>query len=286
MDSAVDVKWLEGEADRLAKELREAQPFPHLVLDDAVSIPRDVLGEFPPPDWEGWDPLGDAYQLQKFACDDIDRIPAPFAGLIEELSRPRFLRVLEKITGIQRLIPDPYLTGGGLHLSGPGGILAPHTDFHIYSQLGLYRRVNILVYFNEDWREEYGGCLELRSEDDAGNRRTVVPTWGRCVIFITDDKSVHGFPNPIVDGRWRRSLALYYYTAEEAPTFSGDATTYWREHQEREKSSARIRFGLYKVLLQGSRALSLLAHLVNPNQGLGWWKVRSSRVRKRKESGR
>ena len=43
----------------------------------------------------------------------------------------------------------------------------------------------------------------------------------------TDDRSVHGFPEPVRgEGHWRRSIALYYYTSTEAPGFSGDTTTY------------------------------------------------------------
>ena len=43
---------------------------------------------------------------------------------------------------------------------------------------------------------------------------------------------MHGFPVPIAPGHWRRSIALYYYTAHENSTFSGDSTTYWRHHGE------------------------------------------------------
>ena len=213
----------------------------------------------------------------------IDLIPEPFKTLIHEVSSPAFLRALEKLTGIDKLIPDPYLVGGGLHLSGPGGILAPHTDFHIYDGLNLYRRVNMIVYLNEDWDESYGGCLEL---GEAGKpSATVVPRWGRIMIFTTDAKSIHGFPKPIVEGRWRRSVALYYYTTEEAADFSGDSTTHWRLHGEQKGVVRKLRFGPFKTLLQASRGFSLLAHLANPNQGGGWWKTRKERIAQDKAQG-
>lgn len=275
LQCAVDLEALQAQAPALAAQYRDARPFPHIVLDGMVNVSPEDVAQFPPPEWDGWESLGTTYEFQKFVCADIARIPEPFTRLIEDLSRPRFLRLLEEITGIPALLPDPYLTGGGLHLSGPGGVLAPHTDFHIYSQLNLYRRVNVLVYLNEGWREEYGGCLELRGP--GGETKTVVPELGRCVIFTTDDKSVHGFPDPIVDGRWRRSLALYYYTSQEAAGFSGDATTYWREHGAH-VGARRTRLAAYRGLLQVSRAFSLLAHLVNPNQGMSWWKARQERI--------
>ena len=256
---------------------RQANPFPHIVVDDLFHLEPNVADLFPKPEWDGWRALGDAYQCKKFVCDDIQRIPGPFSVLIDELSRPRFLRLLEKLTGIDGLLPDPYLTGGGLHLSGPGGILAPHTDFHLYLHAGLYRRVNLILYLNEAWTEADGGCLEMWSDDEGTDREVIVPLWARCVIFTTDDQSIHGFPAPIADGKWRRSLALYYYTAVEAATFSGDSTTYWRTHGQKTGMS-RARLRLYRTLIQASRCLSILAQFANPNQGpRAWLRARQDR---------
>lgn len=283
LQCSVNIGRLEAESAALAAKYREARPFPHVVLDGIVDVGPEHLRQFPDPEWDGWDALGTTYEFQKFVCADIASIPEPFNDLIEQLSRPRFLRVLEEITGIPALLPDPYLTGGGLHLSGPGGVLAPHTDFHIYSQMNLYRRVNVLIYLNEGWREEYGGCLELRNER-TGETTKVVPELGRCVVFTTDDRSVHGFPDPIADGRWRRSIALYYYTSQEAPGFSGDATTYWREHGA-QTGARKTRVLAYRGLLQVSRGFSLLAHLINPNQGMSWWNARKQRLERAAKPG-
>lgn len=284
-DELFDLGRFKANAGEWAERYASNKPFPHIVLDDMLRVGPEFAEEhFPKEDWANWRALGDTYQVKKYTCDDISKIPGPLAKLIGELSEPAFLRTLEKVTGIPKLLPDPYLVGGGLHLSGPGGILAPHTDFHIYDAMDLYRRVNVLVYLNDDWDEAYGGCLEVgdRSKDGA----LVVPEWGRVMIFTTDDKSVHGFPKPIVEGHWRRSVALYYYTALEAPGFSGDASTHWRDHGAQRGASRRLRFGLFKVFMQASRAFSLLAHLTNPNQGMGWWKNRQERLANDAAEGR
>lgn len=238
----------------------------------------EILESFPQPDWPEWTALGDSYQLHKYSCANIERIPQPYAQLFHDLSTPSFLHALEKLTGIDNLIPDPYLTGGGLHLSGPGGVLAPHTDFHLYQQLGLYRRVNVLVYLNEDWDESRGGCLELGAP--GSTPAVVVPQWGRVMVFTTDDRSIHGFPKPITEGHWRRSVALYYYTSAEAAEFQGDTTTQWRSHGTQTGAIRKARLAIYLGLNTLSRAVSLLAHLVNPNQGMGWWRTRQARVDK------
>ena len=258
----------EPERVRMRKTFAAAEPFPHIVVENSVAIPAaEVLEAYPPPDWPGWSRFRDAYQAEKRTCDDIDRIPAPLRGMIEELHAPAFLRFLEQVTGIERLLPDPYLEGAGLHCSGPGGVLAPHTDFHYYTRLGLYRRVNVIVYLNPDWKESDGGCLELYRGDAEASERTVVPRFGTCAIFRTDDRSVHGFPRAVAEGRWRRSIALYYYTAAEAEEFSGDTTTYWRQHGN-PQGTARLRMMLYRIFLRCSSGFSRLAHRLNPTLAL------------------
>lgn len=276
--SIFDVRKFSESAESLSEAYARATPFAHAVLDDMLQVsPKELLASFPPPDWPHWQSLGDAYQIKKLSCNDIAQIPQPLAQIIGEMSSPAYLRALEKITGVGKLLPDPYLTGGGLHMSGPGGILSPHTDFHIYGALELYRRVNVILYLNEDWQESFGGCLELGLSED---KQVVTPVFGRCVIFTTDDKSIHGFPKPVIGDRWRKSIALYYYTAREAATFSGDTTTHWRKHGEQPGLRRKLRLWMFKILMKASRLFSILAHLANPNQGMDWWKTFQKNLKK------
>lgn len=267
-DSAPCFRYTDIDADgvrRLRESFENATPFPHLAIDDFVAAPRDeTLAEFPGDEWDGWHRFKDAYQAEKRYCQDLSIIPPLLAGMIQELNSAPFLRFLEQVTGIERLLPDPYLEGAGLHCSGPGGVLAPHTDFHIYPRLQLFRRINILVYLNPEWDESLGGCLELYRKGDDMPSRTVVPAWGTCVLFRTDDQSVHGFSKPIAAGHWRRSIALYYYTSTDAAEFSGDETTHWQTHGTL-SSAGQARLALYRIALKASRACSRIAHQLNPN---------------------
>jgi 2OG-Fe(II) oxygenase superfamily len=256
--------------DALARRFRTAQPFPHVVIDDVLrGDPGDLLASYPPPDWSHWGRFRDEYQRGKLFCDDIEVIPEPWAAIVRELSAPRFLETLEAITGVDALIPDPYLEGGGLHCSEAGGVLAPHTDFHVYRRLGLFRRVNVLLYLNPGWTTEAGGCPELWRKGATAPDATIVPEWGRCVIFATDDRSVHGFsPTATRDDakqQWRRSIALYYYTSAEQPEFSGDTTTYWQQHGDG-RGWRGVRIRAYQALLFVSRGFAFLAHRANPNR--------------------
>jgi Rps23 Pro-64 3,4-dihydroxylase Tpa1-like proline 4-hydroxylase len=251
--------------ESLTRLYAAARPFPHVVLDNLLSpsLNSETI-DFPDLDWPGWQKFQDSYQFGKRVCNDIKIFPYILRSLVHEACEPRFLRFLERLTGIEGLIPDPYLTGGGLHSSGPGGILAPHTDFHIYDTLSLYRRLNLIIYFNADWTESDGGALELSAKGDKSPTVSVIPTFGRVVVFNTDDGSVHGFTRPIAEQRRRNSLALYYYTAQETRQFSGDRTTHWQTHGSH-GSVHRLRVSVYRTLLLASRALSKLAHIANPN---------------------
>jgi hypothetical protein len=137
----------------------------------------------------------------------------------------------------------------------------------VYPRLGLFRRVNVLLYLNPGWSRADGGALELFGPDLEHPVATIDPVFGRLVVFRTDDRSPHGFTRPVADGRYRRSLALYYYTATEAPDFSGDTNTYWKTHGDATGAKRRTRLAAYRSLLTGSRALSMLAHRCNPNLG-------------------
>ena len=89
-----------------------------------------------------------------------------------------------------------------------------HVDFHKHKQMNLDRRLNILVYLNEDWKEEYGGNFELWERDMSKCATKILPVFNRLAMFSTTDYSWHGHPDPLTcpPDRSRRSLALYYYT--------------------------------------------------------------------------
>ncbi|HXO21901.1 MAG TPA: 2OG-Fe(II) oxygenase [Thermoanaerobaculia bacterium] len=252
--------------ERLAAEFKQAKPFPHLVLEGFFDLaPDEAVDIYPSPDSPCWNKRHDFYQSGKMYCRDTDVIPPLIISMFYELSSPPFLRFLESVTGIGGLIPDPYYEGGGLHCSGPGGVLMPHTDFHYYDRLKLYRRINVLLYLNPEWEEGFGGCLELWEKGAKTPARLVVPGWGTCVIFRTDDHSVHGFSTPIKEDHWRRSIALYYYSSQEVGRFSGDTVTYWQQHGA-QTGLNRLRIRWYQLLLRAAHKLSYLAHQANPNK--------------------
>ena len=135
------------------------------------------------------------------------------------LNSASFLKFLEGLTGIEKLIGDPQFEGGGLHQIPAGGKLAIHIDFNKHLYYGLERRLNLLIYLNKNWREEYGGHFELWDHGITRMITKVAPVFNRVVIFSTSRFSYHGHPDPLrcPPDVTRKSLALYYYTIADEP---------------------------------------------------------------------
>ena len=229
---------------RIALENRDryqgARPYPHLMIEDLISAAtlEQVLSAFPQPaaplNWRrtlARDPAGQPAQSGKLGFGELSELAPVIRQLIWELNSSSFIRCLETLTGIDNLLPDPVLRGGGLHQILRGGVLGVHADFTRHADHGLDRRINVLLYLNRDWKDEYQGHLELWDRALGRCVQRFRPSAGRCVIFNTDADSFHGHPRPLAcpEGMTRKSIALYYYTLGRAgkavePTGSTD----WR----------------------------------------------------------
>jgi Rps23 Pro-64 3,4-dihydroxylase Tpa1-like proline 4-hydroxylase len=144
----------------------------------------------------------------------VEKLPPPVRDVLYFLNSRPMLQFLEVLTGIQGVLPDPYYVGGGVHQIKPGGKLEIHADFNRHTKLKLDRRINVLIYLNKDWKEEYGGHFELWNREMTQAEQKILPLFNRCAIFSTTSFSYHGHPNPLAcpPGRTRKSIATYYYS--------------------------------------------------------------------------
>lgn len=227
---------LEELAQKLAGEFLEAQPYSHVVIDeflDAAVITK-LLDEFPPPEDKRWG-LHKHQNSDKLACGE-DEFLGPFTGhLVREMNSARFLKFLESLSGIAGLIPDAWLVGAGLHQIERGGFLEVHADFNYHPLWKLDRRLNLLLYLNPDWRDEYGGHLELWDREMRACVNRISPVANRLVIFRATDVSYHGHPTPLncPPGQTRKSMAMYYYSNGRPPeeTSATHSTLYQQRPQ-------------------------------------------------------
>jgi hypothetical protein len=217
----LDIDQFERDIERLHADYQSADPYPHIVIDDFLKpeAAKAALAEFPPLDPERWNNYIHVNE-RKFSHTDPATWGPTLQRVLEELNSPRFVQLVGNLLGVDDLIADPSLEGGGLHQSTKGGFLNIHADFTVHPHhRNWQRRANIILYLNEDWKPEYGGDLELWSTDMKKCVRKVSPVANRAVIFTTDATSFHGHPEPMPcpEGVARRSLALYYFSVEEDP---------------------------------------------------------------------
>lgn len=218
--------WRDQKPEDLKASFRSARPFPHMVLHGFLGGTRaeELAAAFP--DAAGMR-AGTTYETEhehaKIGLGDRRHFPPAFATLATELQSIDFLNWLSIATGIPGLVADPLLIGGGLHRMAGDGKLGLHVDFnelHIRGER-YYRRLNLLLFLNPEWREEWGGALELWQKDLRYELPIkIAPLLDTCAIFETSHDSWHGVGSltaPVA----RQSFAQYLYTIEPPPNYQG-----------------------------------------------------------------
>jgi hypothetical protein len=222
-------RWT-AQLDELAPRYRANQPFPHLCLPDflAEDVARGVRQAFPEPHDTTWIQYKH-FNENKLGKSKREEFPAAIGALIDEFLTPEFVAWVSVLTGIEGLMADPSLEGGGMHQTECGGFLNMHADFtmHHYHR-NWRRRCNLILYLNEGWQENWGGAIEFWDRDMAQCVAKVPPLFNQAVIFNTTETSYHGYPDPIQcpEGTTRKSLALYYYTIDDSPRPAAKSTNY------------------------------------------------------------
>jgi len=226
-------------------QYQSAPPFPHIVMDDFLDaqVLRDLVSEFPSRD--GRDYFDRPQERFKYQFDPNSVSSGLVRNLLAELNSEPFLAFLSEMTGITHLIPDPYFTGGGLHETLAGGHLSIHADFNAHVAMKVERRLNLLIYLNDDWEESYGGQLELWDKKMRKAAVSILPVMARAVVFNTTLQSFHGQPEPLScpPDRSRRSIATYYYTAVPTDANAPKRTTTFQTRPDSgDKPDWRVRY--------------------------------------------
>lgn len=195
------------------------KPFSYDAIDGLFSEKSldEIIESFPTLDDPIWDIRDDKGIQVKWRTNwktELD-IPAKILKVIQTLQSGRFVRLLSEYTGIPGLVSDYWFGGGGLNQIMPGGELAIHLDGTYNDDIKMYRRVNLIVFLNKDWDENYGGHLEFWDVNKKNCIEKILPTYNRMALFNTSDLTQHGHPYPLKcpEGNSRKSLILYYYTS-------------------------------------------------------------------------
>jgi len=213
-----------------ADSFRNASPFPHLVVDDFLppDFYADLAETFP-----GFDEKASLNEFgetsRKAVREKLPELGPAYARFDEVMRSADFLNRLSQVTGIPELLYDPLYVGGGTHENLEGQELDPHVDFNYHPTTRQHRRLNLILFFNDEWDAAWGGALQFHRnpwEPETDLVKTVSPKANRAVLFETSERSWHGFRKirlpEAQKSLTRRSVAVYFYT--QAPPADGAAT--------------------------------------------------------------
>lgn len=263
----MDMQIAPATVRQIASEFRSRRPYGYAAVDglfDAATVlqvAREVeanLARYPQEE-----NIYASYRKHRLSV--LDEMPERARAFVAALNGPPFLRVLSDITGIENLQPDPELRGGGIHAIGRGGYLKLHTDFNWHRGLSMYRRLNLLVYLNEEWQDHWNGNIELWSADARERIFSLSPRLGHALLFETNDISYHGHPDPLEcpEGVFRKSIALYYYTPTRPAAdlrFGKSEMTNFVERPAETFETDKVRRLRHRLQLQAKR----FAHSLKP----------------------
>lgn len=218
------INWDRLDAHDWRSEFHAAQPFPHVVIDGAFDDAAldAVLAAWPASDNAGWK----QYQKGKRAHDQPTLTEPQVAQLMRTGCNKRLILWLRALCGIDDLNGDDRLQGGGLHEVESGGSLGMHVDFNRSG--AMFRRLNLILFLNRDWRQEWGGAIELRDAPKNPTQTIIVPPlFNRLVIFEASEHSWHGHPKPLdcPENVSRKSLAWYFYSHIAHASYRSDHST-------------------------------------------------------------
>jgi hypothetical protein len=220
--------WASNEKslDSLNASFKSAAPFPHVQIPNFFSedFARSVRAHFPVPgpDQSNWRKSGycvyDNPVEGKLAIDKrgMDLLSGPEGAemrkVFELFQSEPFVELMRSVASMPDLEIDEHLHGAGLHYHPAGSKLAMHLDYSIHPITGKERRVNLIVYMNPNWQDEWNGALELWSAGMGHCEKRYLPGWNTAVLFQTFDESYHGLPDELEcpEGEGRCSIAVYY----------------------------------------------------------------------------
>ncbi len=247
--------------DTLRNLFDSAQSFPHVVVDNLFNprLLREMLLDYERIKHDDWINYDSKNELKRGTRPNIE-LGSGSQQYFDLIHRAKFTQFLTRITGIEALVTDPVLRGGGLHEIPVGGKFRVHVDFTRHTDTLLDNRLVFITYLNEGWQADWGGALELWNRSECVDE--VVPVFGRSILFAQGAESFHGHPDPVrtPDGRSRRSAAAYFYTnGRPDPTPAERLTTRYLEPTTaslRERMARGAKYVLPPMLWDGLKLVT------------------------------
>ena len=166
MKNTINPIYLEdGKVEELKKEFDNAHPCKYVVL------PNFLTEELATSLYENF-PKIDTLNVKRKSLNEnksedyhFERFHSDFTTLKNVVSSKEMYVFMEAITGIKGLCTTDDSLGSGVHQGQNGSYVDVHIDVNYNPDKNLWRRVNLLIYLNKNWKPEYGGELELWNKE-------------------------------------------------------------------------------------------------------------------------
>jgi len=206
----INFSFLQTNREQLRLDFLLAKPFPHLVIDQFCNEGKllQLYKELPAIETKSRDYV---FANNKFEKSGIKDISPLFTELYNDLTSLQFEELLRFITN-EDVFVDKDFHGGGIHQGRKNSFLDMHIDFNYHPLHTMwYRHLNLLLYLNKDWKEDYGGQLKVK-DLRTGKQKAIDVPFNRMIIQMTGKYTLHGYDlTHFPDGIYRTSIAAYAY---------------------------------------------------------------------------
>jgi len=178
---------------KLNSTFNEGNPFKFLVIDNFLppKLAKTIYSNFP-----SLDSMKIKYKgLNEYKAEDssFEKFPPEFQQLKIFFQSEEFNEWICKVTGINNLYSIDDRLGTGLHQGGNKSFLDIHVDYNIHPIKKMHRKLNMIIFFNYEWQQNWGGQLELWDKDKMECFVKVEPIFNRMALFECNDISYHGY---------------------------------------------------------------------------------------------
>ncbi len=217
-----------------------------------VEIAEKIAASFPTTDKMR---LLNSFRERKFTSKSLGDFDPLISDITFALQDDKVIAKIAELTDIRDAVGDPHLYAGGLSAMERGHFLNPHIDNSHDGELRNYRVLNLLYYITPDWKQEYGGSLELW--DDKVTRPVEIPSlFNRLILMATNERSWHSV-NEIKAEATRNCISNYYFSPHSPNGHETSHVTYFKARPEQKlrrvltRIDSDIRTALRKVKKKG-----------------------------------
>lgn len=180
------------------------------IADDILSeeLAKEIYHAFPKPkDMK----IRKSLREYKYVAAQMNLYNPILEEIVYAFQEPEVVEMIGEITKIPQLMPDNQLYAAGISLMGKGNFLNPHLDNSHDNERRNYRVLNLLYYVTPDWKESYGGNLEIWDNGVKNQPRTIWSKFNRLVVMATNKSSYHSVSTVVYNG-YRCCVSNYYFS--------------------------------------------------------------------------